>query len=39
VINGMSERHLTEFSDRGYKKHVRDLGDDYVATLPRRIAT
>jgi len=39
VINGMSKRHLTEFSDREYKKNVRDLGDRYIRTLPRAIAT
>jgi Txe/YoeB family toxin of Txe-Axe toxin-antitoxin module len=38
VLNGMAKRHRTEFSDRDYRKHVRDLGDDYVSTLPRRIA-
>jgi len=38
VINGMVKRHMTEFSDRDYRAHVRDLGDDYLATLPRRIA-
>jgi len=26
------------FSDREYKKHVRDLGDDYLACLPRPVA-
>jgi hypothetical protein len=38
VLNGMAKRHRTEFSDREYMKHVRDLGEDYLATLPRRIA-
>ena len=38
VLNGMSKRHRTEFSDREYRKHVRALGDDYLATVPRRIA-
>jgi hypothetical protein len=38
VLNGMVKRHRTEFSDRDYRKHVRDLGDDYSATLPRRVA-
>jgi len=38
VINGMSKRHLTEFSERDYKSKVRDLGEEYVGTLPRRIA-
>lgn len=38
VINGMSKAHRTEFSDREYQKHVRDLGDDYASTFPRRIA-
>jgi hypothetical protein len=38
VLNGMAKRHRTEFSEREYRKHVRDLGDDYSATLPRRVA-
>jgi Txe/YoeB family toxin of Txe-Axe toxin-antitoxin module len=39
VINGMVKDHMTEFSDAGYRRNVRDLGDDYLGTLPRRIAT
>jgi hypothetical protein len=39
VISGMFKANLTEFSDREYKKHVRDRGDDYLATLPRPIAS
>jgi hypothetical protein len=39
VINGMCKRHRTQFSDRDYRKLVRDLGDDYLTTHPRRIAT
>jgi hypothetical protein len=38
VINGMVKSHMTEFTDAEYRKHVQDLGDDYLATLPRRIA-
>jgi hypothetical protein len=38
VLNGMVKQHRTEFSDREYRKRVRDLGDDYSATVPRRIA-
>lgn len=38
VINGMVKDHMTEFSDAEYRANVRDLGDDYLATLPRRIA-
>jgi hypothetical protein len=38
VIHGMYKRHRTEFSDRDYRKRVRDLGDDYLTTRPRRIA-
>jgi len=38
VINGMSKPHRTEFSDADYRKHVRNLGDDYLAQLPRRNA-
>ena len=38
VINGMLKQHMTEFSDGDYRKHVHDLGDRYLATLPRPIA-
>jgi Txe/YoeB family toxin of Txe-Axe toxin-antitoxin module len=38
VINGMVKNHLTEFSDAEYRKSVRNLGDDYRTTVPRRIA-
>jgi len=38
VISGMVKQHMTEFSDGDYRKHVRDLGDRYLATLPRPIA-
>jgi hypothetical protein len=27
-----------KFSDAEYKRAVRDLGDDYVASVPRRVA-
>src|SRR5687768_8064198 len=39
VINGLYKAHRTEFSDAEYRKHVRDLGDDYLAQLPRPIAS
>jgi hypothetical protein len=38
VINGMVKQHMTEFADSEYRKHVRDLGDRYLATLPRPLA-
>lgn len=38
VINGMSKKSGEKFTDREYKRHVRDLGNDFLATLPRRIA-
>lgn len=38
MISGMVKQHMTEFSDGDYRKHVRDLGDRYLATLPRPIA-
>jgi len=38
VVNGMVKQHMTEFSDGDYRKHVRDLGDRYLGTLPRPIA-
>jgi hypothetical protein len=39
VINGMVKPNAALFTDREYRKHVRDLGDDYLSTVPRRIAT
>lgn len=39
VITGMCKPFRTVFSDREYKTNVRALGDDYLATLPRRVAT
>lgn len=38
VINGMVKRHMTEFTDAEYRKHVCDLGDAYRAKLARPIA-
>lgn len=38
VINGMVKKHMTEFSDTEYRKHVRDLGDEYIARFPRPTA-
>src|SRR3954447_24826013 len=38
VITGLSKPNATMFSDRDYKRHVRELGDAYLATLPRRVA-
>jgi Txe/YoeB family toxin of Txe-Axe toxin-antitoxin module len=38
VINGMVKPNASLFTDREYTKHVRNLGDDYLARLPRRIA-
>jgi hypothetical protein len=35
----MSKPNAALFSDREYKTRVRDLGDDYLANLPRRIAS
>ena len=39
AINGMVKDHMTEFSDSEYRTNVRNLGDDYLTTLPRRIAS
>jgi Txe/YoeB family toxin of Txe-Axe toxin-antitoxin module len=39
VITGMFKPFRTVFSDREYKTNVRALGDDYLASLPRRTAT
>jgi Txe/YoeB family toxin of Txe-Axe toxin-antitoxin module len=38
VINGMSKPIGQVFSDREYRKHVRDLGGEYRRQFPRRIA-
>jgi hypothetical protein len=38
VINGMSKPVGELFTDGEYRKQVRDLGDDYRARFPRRIA-
>jgi hypothetical protein len=38
VINGMRKRNAQLFSDAEYRKHVRDLGDSYVANAPRSVA-
>lgn len=39
VLNGLTKPNGETFSDAEYKKHVRELGDRYRATLPRPIAT
>jgi hypothetical protein len=39
VVNGMAKRNATLFTDVEYRKHVRELGNEYKATIPRRIAT
>jgi hypothetical protein len=39
VINGMVKPNASLFTDGEYEKHVRRLGDHYLATLPRPIAT
>lgn len=39
VINGLMKPHGTVFSEGDYRKAVRDLGEDYRASLPRRIVT
>lgn len=38
VINGMIKNNASLFTDREYKKYVRDLGDEYVGRIPRRVA-
>jgi hypothetical protein len=38
VLNGMVKDHMTEFTGAEYKRNVRDLGEDYMKTVPRRIA-
>ena len=38
VINGMVKKNASLFTDREYKKHVRDLGKDFLSRTPRPIA-
>lgn len=38
AVTGMRKPWMTTFTDHDYQ-HVRTLGDDYLATIPRRIAT
>ena len=38
VINGMFKKNASLLTDREYKKHVRDLGDDYLSRTPRPVA-
>jgi hypothetical protein len=38
VINGMVKPNASLFTEGEYRKHVRELGDDYLASRPRRIA-
>jgi Txe/YoeB family toxin of Txe-Axe toxin-antitoxin module len=38
IINGMAKPNASLFTDGEYRKNVRDLGDDYRSTMPRRIA-
>jgi hypothetical protein len=39
AINGLAKPNAKLFTDAEYKKHVRDLGDDYLSKLPRPVAT
>jgi hypothetical protein len=38
VITGLSKKSGERFTDAEYKRKVRDLGNDYLTTLPRRVA-
>jgi hypothetical protein len=38
AINGLVKANATLFSDRVYKRNVRDLGDRYLKTMPRPVA-
>jgi Txe/YoeB family toxin of Txe-Axe toxin-antitoxin module len=38
AINGLVKPNAALFTDDVYKKHVRDLGDDYLRTAPRPVA-
>lgn len=39
VFNGMCKPSGHVFSDADHRRHVHRLGDDYLSTIPRRIAT
>jgi len=39
VVNGLVKPNATLFTDAEYARHVRKLGDEYRATLPRPIAS
>jgi hypothetical protein len=34
----MVNKNAELFTDAEYKKHVRNLGDDYFSRIPRRVA-
>lgn len=34
----MSKKAGEKFTDNDYKRHVRNLGNDHLASFPRRIA-
>lgn len=38
VVNGLVKPNAALFTERDYHRHVRRFGDDYRATMPRRIA-
>jgi hypothetical protein len=38
VVNGLVKDNATLFTGREYQRHVRNPGDAYRASLPRRIA-
>lgn len=38
LISGLAKPNAALFTDAAYKKHVRDLGDDYLTRLPRPVA-
>ena len=39
VLNGSVKANAEKFTDATYRRNVRLLGDDYLSTVPRRIAT
>lgn len=38
VVNGLVKANATLFTDSEYAKHIRRLGERYLATIPRPIA-
>jgi hypothetical protein len=38
AINGLVKKNASLFTEREYKRHVRDLGNAYLSGVPRPVA-